>query len=163
MGRIDSTRKGFPLSMQRRDFLKYLAGGLTALWAVAITLPVFRYLKRPQDKESVIQDLVVAAQDEVQPGQSKTFKFGKRPGLLVRDKAGKYFAFDATCTHLGCIAQFRPEQRDIYCGCHAGIYSIDGKNVSGPPPRPLAPLLVKTDAKGNITVSPNAEGNTDRG
>jgi cytochrome b6-f complex iron-sulfur subunit len=25
----------------------------------------------------------------------------------------------------------------IWCACHNGVYDLSGKNVSGPPPRPL--------------------------
>jgi len=25
----------------------------------------------------------------------------------------------------------------VWCACHNGVYDLEGRNVSGPPPRPL--------------------------
>ena len=46
-------------------------------------------------------------------------------------------AFNAICTHVDCTVQYRSETGDIYCSCHEGLYDLNGRNVSGPPPRPL--------------------------
>ncbi|MCA9808589.1 MAG: Rieske (2Fe-2S) protein [Cyanobacteria bacterium HKST-UBA06] len=139
--------------MNRRSFLKWLAGGLTALWGVGVLYPVYRYLKRPEVAEKIETDIVVASANELSPGQSKRFKFGKKPGLLIRDQDGNYHAYDSTCTHLACIVQHRPDQGDIFCGCHNGRYDLKGNNVSGPPPRPLTKLPVSINAAGEIVVS----------
>lgn len=138
--------------MQRRDFLKYLAGGLVLTWGAIVGIPILKYLKKPAEKEAAVTEVLVAVKDELQPGQSKTFKFGKRPGLLIRGEDGVYEAFDSTCTHLGCISQHRPEKRDIYCACHGGVYDLKGGNVSGPPPRPLEKLIAKTTSSGDVMV-----------
>ena len=26
---------------------------------------------------------------------------------------------------------------DIFCNCHNGVYDLNGRNIAGPPPRPL--------------------------
>jgi Rieske Fe-S protein len=31
----------------------------------------------------------------------------------------------------------------IWCACHNGKYDLNGRNISGPPPRPLDPYIVK--------------------
>jgi cytochrome b6-f complex iron-sulfur subunit len=136
----------------RRNFLKILAGGLSALWVAAIAYPVLRYLKRPAVDEAEVTSVVVAQKGDLKPGESKTFKFGNRPGLLICKADNQYVAMDATCTHLACIAQHRPAQKDIYCACHGGVYTLDGANASGPPPRPLAQLKVDVAANGQVTV-----------
>jgi ubiquinol-cytochrome c reductase iron-sulfur subunit len=41
------------------------------------------------------------------------------------------------CTHLGCIPAYRSESKDFKCACHGGEFTADGKQVFGPPPRPL--------------------------
>jgi len=140
------------MEMDRRNFLKVLAGSLMALWSMVLVYPVFRYLKRPPEEVAEVSEVVVAEKDELSPGQSKTFKFGEKPGLLVRKASGEYLAFDATCTHLACIVQHRPEKKDIFCACHGGIYGEDGTNVSGPPPKPLRPLKVVTADSGQVIV-----------
>jgi Rieske Fe-S protein len=32
---------------------------------------------------------------------------------------------------------YRAEEGDLFCACHEGVYDLNGRNVSGPPPRPL--------------------------
>ena len=41
------------------------------------------------------------------------------------------------CTHLGCIPAFAPSEGLFKCACHGGEFDTSGKNVFGPPPRPL--------------------------
>ena len=64
--------------------------------------------------------------------------------LLFRTMSGELRALTAKCTHLDCTVQYRAERSDIWCACHNGTYDLKGQNVSGPPPRPLAPLEVIT-------------------
>lgn len=138
--------------MKRREFFKVLTGGLVGFWALALLYPISRYLKRPIDPESEkqVSEVSVCKVSDLLPGQSKSFQFGKRPGLLICTGEGQYLAYDATCTHLSCTAQYRPEQKDIYCACHGGVYDIKGKNIAGPPPRPLDSL--KVAVKGSDIV-----------
>ena len=55
----------------------------------------------------------------------------------MRTPTGEYCAFSATCTHLECTVQYRGREHDVWCACHNGVYDLQGRNVSGPPPRPL--------------------------
>lgn len=51
----------------------------------------------------------------------------------------------AVCSHLGCLVNYRRETREFVCPCHGGKYDISGRNITGPPPAPLAsyPVRVK--------------------
>ena len=71
----------------------------------------------------------------------------------MKTPGGELHAFTAICTHLACTVQYREEKQDIWCACHNGIYDLNGKNVSGPPPRPLDPYKVQVAADGKILVS----------
>jgi cytochrome b6-f complex iron-sulfur subunit len=62
--------------------------------------------------------------------------------VILQSAPGTFFAYSAICTHLGCIVQWLPEQREFLCPCHAGRFAPDGRVLSGPPPRPLDPLPV---------------------
>jgi Rieske Fe-S protein len=57
--------------------------------------------------------------------------------LLVRTADGEYRAMSAICTHLNCTVQYRSDVREVWCACHNGFYDLNGRNVAGPPPRPL--------------------------
>ena len=71
------------------------------------------------------------------PNTSRNVKFGSSPALVVRTKTGELRAFAGTCTHLSCTVQYREDLEHIWCACHNGHYDLFGKNLSGPPPRPL--------------------------
>ncbi len=68
---------------------------------------------------------------------------GTRPGIIVRKRDGSFIALSATCTHLGCIVQYRADLEHIWCACHNGHFDLSGKVLSGPPPSPLQEFKVK--------------------
>ncbi len=105
--------------------------------AVAFIYPVLRYLIPPRTIDVGSDSVVAARVGELKPNSGKIFHFGSRPGLLVLTAEGEYRAMSATCTHLSCIVQYRGDLREIWCACHNGVYDLNGRNVSGPPPRPL--------------------------
>lgn len=51
---------------------------------------------------------------------------------------GQVRVLDATCTHEGCFVDWVPAQNEFSCPCHTAHFAVDGLNVSGPPPAPLA-------------------------
>jgi Rieske Fe-S protein len=114
----------------------FLGGGLLASFASFI-YPVLRYLVPPAVADLSGSDVVAAKLAELKPNSAKIFRFGSRPGLLIMNSDGTYRALSATCTHLGCTVQYRSDLREIWCPCHNGIYDLNGRNISGPPPRPL--------------------------
>jgi Rieske Fe-S protein len=72
----------------------------------------------------------------------KIVRFGAEPVIVIRVAEGDYRAFTATCTHLDCIVEFRQDRKLIWCNCHNGQYDLTGRNVGGPPPKPLTPFTV---------------------
>jgi Rieske Fe-S protein len=84
------------------------------------------------------------------------FDFGGKPCLLIRTQDGEVRAFNAICTHTDCTVKYRPDKKDIFCSCHNGIYDTQGRNVSGPPPKPLESyrvILRGTPGQEEIVVS----------
>ena len=57
--------------------------------------------------------------------------------MYVRRKEGKFTVFAVNCAHLECPVAWFPESGLFLCPCHGGVYTEDGTNVAGPPPRPL--------------------------
>ena len=60
----------------------------------------------------------------------------RRVVFFVRH-GGEVLALSATCTHLDCTVQYRKDLGVIWCACHNGKYDFNGRNIAGPPPRPL--------------------------
>jgi Rieske Fe-S protein len=121
----------------RRRFLDYLLGSTAIATLGAIIYPIFRFMVPPRVVEAQQNSVVAGTAAELPVNSGKIFKFGSKPGLIVHTAPDEYKAFSATCTHLDCIVQYRGESKDIFCACHGGVYDLNGKNVSGPPPRPL--------------------------
>lgn len=125
---------------ERREFLDaVLAFGFVST-ALAVAYPVWRFLVPPASGEPATASAVVGRLAEVKPNSSVLFKFGSRPGLLVRTAEGELRAFNAICTHLDCTVQYKTDTSQIWCACHNGVYDLAGNVVSGPPPRPLERL-----------------------
>jgi Rieske Fe-S protein len=137
--------------MKRRTFLDALLAASGTALAAFVAYPIARYLVPPKTPEAATRRVVAAKQDEVPLGGFKIFPFGGEPGILIRGKDGGYRALSAVCTHLGCTVQLRPDGQSIWCACHNGLYDLDGRNVSGPPPRPLEAYVVHV-VGGDVVV-----------
>jgi Rieske Fe-S protein len=121
----------------RRRFMQFLLGGGLLASAVAFLYPVLRYLVPPAATDLGGDSVVAAKVGDLKANSGKIFRFGSRPGLLVRTAEGEYRAMSAVCTHLNCTVQYRSDVREVWCACHNGFYDLNGRNVAGPPPRPL--------------------------
>jgi cytochrome b6-f complex iron-sulfur subunit len=122
---------------KRRRVIEILLGGGLLASLASFIYPVLRYLVPPAVVDLGGDQIVAAKLNELKPNSGKIFRFGSRPGMLIMNSDGTYRALSATCTHLGCTVQYRSDLREIWCACHNGIYDLNGRNVSGPPPRPL--------------------------
>jgi len=76
---------------------------------------------------------------------SRIFKFGRKLGIIVVTPNDEIKAFSALCTHLDCTVQYRKDLQMIWCACHNGQYDLEGRNIGGPPPRPLEEFAVHVD------------------
>lgn len=140
----------------RRGFLNWFLGTSAGAFLLAVLYPVGRYLIPPAVGESAAATVTLPIKpEEVKPNSGQIFKFGSRPGILIRTPAGELRAFSAVCTHLNCTVQYRPDLNHIWCACHNGHFDLTGRNIGGPPPRPLEVYIV--NARGNqIVVSRGA-------
>jgi len=147
-----------PSPFERRSFLNWFLGTSVGAFLVSALYPVTRFLIPPKVEESsaasVTLDLKAA---DVKPNSGQIFKFGKQPGILVRTPAGELRAFTAICTHLACTVQYRGDLQHIWCACHNGHYDpVSGKNIGGPPPRPLDAYAVNVRGE-KIVVSRSSQ------
>lgn len=126
----------------RRSFLKYLfTVGITG-FAASVIYPVISYLIPPKQREVEVSSVNAGKIDNFAKNSGKIIKFGNKPVILIRKQNGDFSALSAVCTHLECTVQYRKDWGVIWCACHNGKYNLNGKNISGPPPRPLTPYKV---------------------
>ncbi|HET9250731.1 MAG TPA: Rieske (2Fe-2S) protein [Candidatus Eisenbacteria bacterium] len=136
----------------RRGFLeRFVQLTFGALGAVVV-YPVLRFLSPPHVAEDRSARVLAAKVADLSRDGWKIFPFGSEPGILVEVAPGEYRAFSATCTHLECTVQMEKASHRIWCACHNGYYDLEGRNVAGPPPRPLTRFTVHVEGE-DIYVS----------
>jgi cytochrome b6-f complex iron-sulfur subunit len=95
---------------------------------------LFSFL-RPRGEEGLSRGwLPVGQVEDFHVGSVTAFRQEKFH--LVRLEGG-FLALYNVCPHLGCIASWEEEHERFWCPCHAGVFSMTGEVLAGPPPRPL--------------------------
>ena len=144
-----------PLTQKRtrRSFLDMLLGAALFGWVGSLVYPVIRYLK-PLPHSGPTGPFRLT-RDEVSALERDSFVIvptsGKRV-LVFSDASGDLRALDAKCTHEGCTVQYLPNDVVVWCACHNALFDVDGRVLSGPPPRPLPRYRVDRNEKGDIVV-----------
>src|SRR5262245_35088600 len=69
----------------------------------------------------------------------------QRTIFLVKTGDAEVAAFDATCTHLGCLVAWDAQGQVFKCPCHGGVYDRTGAVKDGPPPDPLVKVATRVD------------------
>lgn len=137
--------------LDRRRLVNWFLGTSAGALVAAIVYPALRYVTPPRIAEATANEVEAgdANDAELREKAFKIVRFGAEPVILVRAADAKLYAFSATCTHLDCTVGFQKEQNRIWCNCHGGAYDLTGRNVAGPPPRPLTPYKVNLVARGS--------------
>ncbi|MFI5198310.1 MAG: Rieske (2Fe-2S) protein [Thermoanaerobaculia bacterium] len=142
-----------PEPLTRRRWIDILLGTSFAAWAAAVVYPVLRYLTPARGGGGSNKATLTDAQrQELASNGFLIARVGTDRVLLFKYKEQKLKALSAKCTHEGCTVQLVPADGIIWCACHNGKFSLDGRVISGPPPRPLASFTVEGDLKGVVSV-----------
>lgn len=86
---------------------------------------------------------------------SFTIPKGNRPGILIHLNSDEFVAYDATCTHAGCLVDYDAISTRLVCPCHGAEYDpANQATVLKPPaPAPLKQLAIQINAAtGDITL-----------
>ena len=130
------------MPQERRTLLRWLLGGGFTASVVSFLYPAVKFMNPPTVPEASTNEVSAGKVQSLKPNSGKIVKFGSRPALLIRVSETEWRAYSAICTHLNCTVQFQDSTRQIWCACHNGFYDLNGKVVSGPPPRPLEEYAV---------------------
>ena len=159
---MDSQNKETNKQITRRSFI----GSIVTLWGAVLSLPflygIFKYVYPTQNKfysysirtggnnpDLKARELTL---DNLGENSSAYTKVGDEPVIVIREKGDEILAFDAVCTHLGCIVGYRKFKKDIYCNCHGSTFNLNGQVIDGPAPEPL-PKYKATIENGKIIVT----------
>lgn len=152
-------RQDFPIDwpkdefLARREFAKFLvltSGAFVAGqgWIAA------QHLVRGRRTAS-LEPVKIARVGELPTGATKLFAY---PGeldrcVLVHLPEGGLVAFSQLCTHLSCPVIPKVDEGVFACPCHEGYFDLrTGKNIAGPPPRPLPRVLLRTEGDEVLAI-----------
>ncbi|MCA9419568.1 MAG: ubiquinol-cytochrome c reductase iron-sulfur subunit [Nitrospira sp.] len=147
----------------RRTFLGWVSGGIAAAMGLVVGIPLVGYTILPALKRRQPEWNDVGNVEALQPGVPKEMACihsitdgwqkttTKKSIWVVRNDTGTITAYSPICTHLGCGYRWEADQRKFHCPCHHSFFSLDGKVLSGPAPRPLDTLPAKIE-KGRLLV-----------
>jgi menaquinol-cytochrome c reductase iron-sulfur subunit len=148
-----------------------LIQGFGAIIGLALAIPSALYLlsppkpKRESDWVDAgdISSLAPNVPAEISFRQKRTDGWReiseKRTAWVVKTDSG-LVAFGPQCTHLGCAYHWDDAKTQFVCPCHTTLFSIDGKVLSGPAPRPLDRYDTRLNGK-NLLLGPlRASGET---
>jgi cytochrome b6-f complex iron-sulfur subunit len=120
----------------RRNFLRWMWGGLAAVFAGEIVWIGASFLRPRRGRPGEASSLITAGPvDRFQPDTVTAFPEGRF--YLARLKDGGFLAMDRTCTHLGCTVPWNADENCFRCPCHASSFDITGAVLAPPAPRPL--------------------------
>ena len=155
-----------PDGLSRRGMLMKLGILLNGAVAVALAVPIVRYILSPvirERKPGYESWLSLGALSQFPEGQTRLATYrnpvvspsdGETASLpcWVRNVGSEKFqVFAINCAHLGCPVRWFPQSSLFMCPCHGGAYYADGSYAAGPPPRGLFQYPYKIDG-GNLLI-----------
>lgn len=142
-----------PEPVSRRRVMNAALGGSFVAWMGAVVYPVLKYLTPPKDVGGASKLTLDDAQK--QELTSKGFliaRIGSERVLVFKDPDGALRALSAKCTHEGCTVQWAASEAAVTCACHNAKFTMEGRVISGPPPRPLSPYTVEGTLEGEVSI-----------
>jgi cytochrome b6-f complex iron-sulfur subunit len=134
--------------LSRRDFFTRVGVGACAVAAGGSGVMTLDYLK-PKVLFEPPTTFIAGTPLDYAEG---VVRFNKEKKAYVIGASNGVYALSAVCTHLGCIARYKSDEKVIACPCHGSRFDLEGNVVHGPAPRSLPWLDVTEDAQGNLVV-----------
>lgn len=134
------------MTWTRRIFLKKTLPG----WLTLVALPgAYALARRGLGVGGSIDpsEITIGIESEFQPGSGRVVRLGREKVIVGRTAGGSFHAVGAECTHLGCSIRFveADGRAEFACNCHDSRFDLEGKNLSGPAPRPLTKFRLEND------------------
>ncbi len=140
--------------MDRRKFLSWAGvGWLSSRLPILMTLThLVSCSNSNQAKTSTRPDgfVSVGAIEELdKSGQLLVEQSAIGPVSIVRSPTDPQAlaAVNPTCTHQGCLVQWKSERKAFVCPCHNSGFAADGKVLEGPATKPLPTYAAKLEGK----------------
>jgi quinol---cytochrome c reductase iron-sulfur subunit, bacillus type len=136
--------------ISRRDFIKLTTAAVGTFIAAAVGLPAIAYLVDPALKATKSDAWIPLGKletFEVNKPTLVSFTRSKVNGwektvtshgvFVIKKTDTNFLVLSNKCTHLGCSVGWKTDRQEFVCPCHDAQFSLDGRVLGGPPPRPL--------------------------
>lgn len=136
----------------RRIFLNTLFFGWLAAFFSGVFYALMKFAFPTLGKEP---DFVVLNRKDfadLAANSVNAFPWGGTVGLYLKKADGSVIALKGVCTHMECNVAYKPEMKRFYCACHQGWFDENGKNIAGPPPKPLERFEIE-EAGENLIIA----------
>ncbi len=168
-----AAQKQQPEPTTRRRFYEAVIFGAQAVIGAALAIPAIAYLlapPKPHRESDWIEAVDLTTLNpkspvEVSFRQSRVDGWKvtteKKTAWVVKLDDNTVVAYGPQCTHLGCAYHWEAAKSEFVCPCHTTLFSIDGKVISGPAPRPLDRYQTKIEGAKLMLgqLRPANEGN----
>ena len=143
-------------AVSRRRFFKVVIGVFASLGGLVAGIPFLRavFSKAPLKKLewSKVGDVTSLAM--MQP-KDMSFQMRSTDAYLhqavtrsvwvIRHSESEYTVYSPICPHLGCHYKWDAQTDHFECPCHGSVFTVNGKVIGGPAPRPLDTLPHKIE------------------
>ena len=157
-------------SLTRRESLTKLGGALGMAAGAAIVLPAIGFavapiFERPDESWEAVGSTRRFVPDTYRPvvftivpgigeaGKTTAYVRAADPTPPFNEPKGTYIALSTRCAHVGCPVKFVEAAGNFICPCHGGVYDFQGKEIGGPPVRPLDHFQTRV-RNGQVELGP---------
>ncbi len=120
----------------RRRFLSQAVMAFGLLFGVGTLALRFLQFIVPAPRARRYTTVLIGTESQVPMNEAVPMDLGGQKVMVLRTDEG-VVAFSRRCTDLGCLVSWNREREQFVCPCHRGVFDKTGKNIAGPPPRPL--------------------------
>jgi menaquinol-cytochrome c reductase iron-sulfur subunit len=154
---MSENQQGNHEGSSRRGFLKLFVAALSSIVVLVLGIPLVGTLVGPLYRIKKLHWAQVTDIDSLPMDQPVRLSWiDTKVDAFIRERverdvwAVKHSPTEATvyspvCPHLGCRYAWHPDKKEFICPCHGSVFSITGKVLGGPAPRPLDTLPFKIE------------------
>lgn len=133
----------------RRGFFHACIALMTGIAGLIVAFPIFSFLRLPK-RINTAKSIELPLAD-LSESQALFFeREGTQVVLIYTNRQPK--AFDAACTHLGCLVSWDQNDHVFRCPCHGAVFDDQGAAVKGPVNVPLKKVKFEIN-KGVLVIA----------
>jgi len=118
----------------RRGFFHACFALMAAVAGFVVAFPIFSFFRLPK-RINTAKKIEVPLADLAEDQALFFNRQGVQIALIYTNREPK--AFDAACTHLGCLVTWDQNEHIFHCPCHGAVFDDKGQVVKGPTNVPL--------------------------